>query len=60
LWFISGATSGKFLTADNSGAGIGITITAKKGAMHMAVGVCTGPSDMPVIDIADASNTVAL
>jgi hypothetical protein len=44
-----GATSGKYLTADNSGAGLGITLTAGADqasgapALHMTVGVCQPP-----------------
>ena len=36
-----GATSGKFLTADTSTAGIGITVTVVNGVASTAVGICT-------------------
>jgi hypothetical protein len=61
-----GATSGKFLTADTSSAGIGITLTVsgdKK--MNIVVGVCSPPNatageGATVTTLDDANATVAL
>lgn len=57
-----GATSGKFLTADPSGAGIGITITANADSTLTArVGVCavTSEGEWQADTAADATNPAA-